>query len=55
VEEFFADRRPSDLLLVHFPATGSKMRTASCTSRRPTLCWAGWARPQWRPSSSAGG
>jgi hypothetical protein len=22
VEEFFADRRPSDLLLVHFPATG---------------------------------
>jgi len=55
VEEFFADRRPGDLLLVHFSGLGSRTKTASCTSRRRTPCWAGWAPPRWRPSSSAGG
>src|SRR6266536_329741 len=34
-----------------FPATGSRTRPASCTSRPRTPCWAGWARPRWRPSS----
>jgi Caspase domain len=52
VEEFFAHRRPDDLLLVHFSCHGSRMRAGSCTLRPRTPGCAGWGRPPWRPSSS---
>jgi hypothetical protein len=51
VEEFFADRRPDDLLVVHFSCHGVKDETASCTSRHRTPCSVGWARPRWRLNS----
>ncbi len=43
VEEFFADRRPGDLLLLHISGHGVKLRTrmVSCTSPRQTQCCAG--------------
>jgi hypothetical protein len=41
VEEFFADRLPDDLLLLHFSCHGSRMRAASYISRWPTRCFAG--------------
>jgi len=52
LEEFFADRQPSDLLLVHFSCHGSRTRTASCISPWPTPSCDGCGRPRWRPSSS---
>jgi hypothetical protein len=55
VEEFFADRRPDDLLLLHFSCHGVKDEAASCTSPPPTPSSDGWAPPRSRPSSSTGG
>jgi len=48
VEEFFADRRPSDLLLVHFSGHGVKDEDGELYFAAPNTVL-------WRPSSSAGG
>src|SRR6185312_9029598 len=55
VEDFLADRRPGDLLLVHFPVTELKIRTASCTSPRRTPCWTDLARLRCQLNLLAGG
>ena len=56
VEEFFADRRLDDLLLVHFSGHGVKDEDGELFfAAVEHQAAAGWARPRWRPSSSAGG
>ena len=55
VEEFFADREPDDLLLVHFSCHGVKDEDGELYFATPNTELAGWPRPRWRPTSSTGG
>jgi uncharacterized caspase-like protein len=54
VEELFADRKPDELLVLHFSGHGVKDDSASCTSPPPTRGCCGWSRPRCRPRSSTG-
>jgi len=55
VEEFFADRRPDDLLLLHFSCHGVKDEGGELYFAAANTRIDGWPRPRCRPSSSTGG
>ena len=55
LEEFFADRQPGDLLLVHFSCHGIKDEDGELCFAMANTLLRGWGRPRWRPSSSTGG
>ena len=55
VEEFFADRRPDDLLLVHFSCHGVKDEDGELYFAMANTLLRRLGRPRWRPSSSTGG
>ena len=55
VEEFFADRRPGDLLLVHFSGHGVKDQDGELYFAASNTVLGRLGATAWRRSSSAGG